>query len=144
MKSITEIEAADLAQLQTLLRDNGLPDDDCAEQAGHFVGIYQDRRLIAAGGLQPADEYGLLRSLVVDPAFRARGLGGRICDFLLQRGATQRLRALYLLTENSQAYFASRGFTEIPRAQVPPAVAATRQFDALCPQSATCMARYLD
>ena len=126
------------------MRLNGLPDDDCAEQAGSFVGVFDGPKLVAAGGLEAAGDCALLRSVVVDRAYRSRGLARRITLHLLERAAQENYRAVYLLTESAAQYFESLGFSRVERAGVPQAVAATRQFAALCPDSAVCMSRRPD
>jgi len=59
---IVGLRPADLAQLESLLGEHHLPYEDCAEQSQIFCGVYHGNELIAAGGLEPADEYALLRS----------------------------------------------------------------------------------
>ena len=128
-----------LPQLESLLAANGLPADDCAEQADIFYGIFDDGRLIAAGGLETAGDYALLRSIVVHPDYRGRRLARALCDFLLQRARGQEKIAVYLLTESAAGYFEKAGFVHQSRTQVPAEIAETRQFAALCPESASCL-----
>ena len=142
--SIIQLPSGDVARLEALLQQNQLPTQDCAAQVKHFYGLYREQTqgqiLVAAGGLEPAGRYALLRSLVVEGSCRSQGLGRLITEFLLQQAVTRSYAAVYLLTENAGTYFASFGFTEIPRQQVPAEIAATQQFAALCPKSASCMA----
>ena len=128
-----------LPQLETLLRASGLPADDCAEQADSFFALFDHDRLVAAGGLERAGEYALLRSLVAHPDYRGRGLGRALCEFLLRRARAQNLVAVYLLTETAAAYFERLGFRRVERGQVPVEIQHTRQFSSLCPDSADCL-----
>ena len=136
---ITELRPDQLEQLRTLLSTNRLPVDDCEEQADIFCGIFEDGELIAAGGLEPAASYALLRSVAVRESDRGRGLAQRITEHLLRRAERERRTAVYLLTETAADYFARLGFQAIERSDVPQAIRRTRQFDSLCPASATCM-----
>lgn len=136
---ITDLDPTDLPRLESLLRAQGLPADDCADQLQHFVGLYAGDCLIAAGGLEPAGDCGLLRSLVVTPDWRGRGLGRRLIQHLLARARARDYRAVYLLTETAAAYFLRHDFEPVERAGVPAAVAATRQFASLCPDNAVCL-----
>jgi len=136
---VSRLRRSDLGRLETLLDASNLPNDDCADQADHFYAIFEDGRVIAAGGLQPAGEYFLLRSLVVDVDCRGRGLGRRLTDFLLRLAEQAHSPAVYLLTETAEDYFAGFGFARIDRERVPEAIAGTRQFAALCPASASCL-----
>ena len=140
---LERLRRRDLGQLEELLVENGLPSEDCAEQAEHFYALLEHGRLVAAGGLQPAGEYFLLRSLVVATSHRGRGLGRRITGFLLELAREAGSPAVYLLTESAAGYFTELGFVPVERAQVPAAIAGTRQFASLCPDSASCLAKEL-
>ena len=142
--AITRLRPADLPALEALLREHGLPADDCDEQLDHFHAIYAGDRLAAAGALEPAGAAALLRSIVVAPGSRGRGLGRRITGFLLAQARADGFRAIYLLTETAADYFTRFGFVPTPRAGVPAAIAATRQFTSLCPDTASCLLLRLD
>ncbi|HKJ52616.1 MAG TPA: arsenic resistance N-acetyltransferase ArsN2 [Gammaproteobacteria bacterium] len=136
---IVRLRQEQLPQLEALLAANALPASDCAEQSENFYGIFDRDRLVAAGGLQPAGEYFLLRSLVVDPACRGRGLARLLSEFLLDRAEAEAGIAVYLLTESALEYFIRLGFETAEREQVPEAVSRTRQFASLCPDEARCL-----
>ena len=142
--AITRLRRDDLPALEAMLRAEGLPADDCAEQLDHFHAIYAGERLVAAGALEPAGDAALLRSIVVAPESRGRGLGADLTRLLLARARDDGYRAVYLLTETAADYFTGFGFVAAARDAVPPAVAATRQFAGLCPASATCLVLRLD
>jgi len=141
--AIVELPRSQLAQLQALLRAHQLPDEDCADPALYVCAIFDGDELIAAGGLEPTASCALLRSIVVRPDYRALGLARRIIDHLLARAAGEERLEVYLLTETAEKYFALLGFQPVERFEVPTAVARTRQFSTLCPQSACCMRRVL-
>lgn len=136
---IVKLRPRDLPQLQALLRADHLPDDDCAEQLPVFRAIYAARELVAAGGLEAADEYALLRSIVVRADYRGRGLARAIADHLLRQAEAEGRAAVYLLTESAAGYFSRLGFRAVERAAVPFAITRTRQFSSLCPDSASCL-----
>lgn len=137
--SIVRLQAGDISQLEALLRANRLPIDDCVEQARHFCGIFDGNKLIAAGGLEPAADNALLRSVVVDEAFRGRGLAREICEFLIALAKSEGRESVYLLTETAASYFEKLGFKQVARDVVPAAITRTRQFASLCPDSAACL-----
>ena len=136
---IIRLNPEHLNQLKILLADNGLPIDDCAEQADIFYGVFDADDLIAVGGLEAAGDYSLLRSIAVKPPYRGRGLARSIAEFLLDQARLQGKAAVYLLTESAEAYFEKLGFRRIVRDQVPRPVTLTRQFSSLCPDSASCL-----
>ena len=139
VSSIVRLRAADLAQLENLLRRNNLPAQDCAQQARNFCGIFDDDDLIAAGGLEPAANDALLRSVVVHEQYRSRGLARSIIEYLIRRADSEDRETVYLLTETAGAYFENLGFKRIDRIEVPSAIANTRQFASLCPDTASCL-----
>lgn len=139
VSSIVRLQAADLAQLEDLLCLNHLPTQDCATQAQNFYGIFDGDDLIAAGGLEPTADYALLRSIVVKEEFRASGLARSISEYLISLAEAEGTQAVYLLTETAGSYFQKLGFIPLSRAEVPAAIAQTRQFSALCPESASCL-----
>ena len=139
VSSIVRLQTANLAQLEDLLCLNYLPTQDCAAQVQNFYGIFDGDELIAAGGLEPAADYALLRSIVVKEQYRASGLGRSISEYLVSLAEAEGRQAAYLLTETAGSYFQKLGFTPLSRAEVPAAIAQTRQFSALCPDSASCL-----
>jgi len=139
LDAIVGLRSSDLPQLENLLHANRLPTQDCAEQPEIFYGIYNHGALIAAGGLEPAENHVLLRSVVVHPQFRGRGLARRISEFLIGRAESEGRTAVYLLTETAANYFENLGFAAVSRENVPLSITRTRQFSALCPDSASCL-----
>lgn len=140
---IVRLQPGNLVQLEELLCCNHLPTQDCAEQAQNFYGIFDSDNLIAAGGLEPAADYALLRSVVVMEQYRGSGLARKISAYLISLAESEGRRAVYLLTETAGSYFQKLGFTPLSRAKVPVAIAQTRQFSALCPDSASCLVMHL-
>ncbi len=94
--SIIRLHSEHLKQLETLLSGNGLPADDCAEQADIFYGIFDHGELIAGGGLEPAGDYSLLRSVVVKPSYRGSGLARAISEHLLELARVYYCRVLHI------------------------------------------------
>ena len=137
--SIIRLRPRDLARLENLLRNNQLPSEDCAEQMHNFYGIFDEDDLVAAGGLEPAANYALLRSVVVHERYRDRGLARAISEFLINQAHTEGSKAVYLLTETAERYFEKLGFSRVDRAEVPFEITQTRQFTSLCPDTASCM-----
>lgn len=137
--SITRLRSSDLARLENLLRSNQLPTEDCAEQTHNFYGIFDKDDLVAAGGLEAAANYALLRSLVVQERYRGRGLARVMSEFLISQAHSEGKKAVYLLTETAERYFEKLGFCRLDRAKVPLEIMQTRQFTSLCPDTASCM-----
>jgi amino-acid N-acetyltransferase len=99
--------------------------------------------LVGACGLEPHGRIALLRSLVVAPAWRGRGLAKRLVETIEQRAQGFALDELYLLTTTAADFFAHIGYRVIRRDAVPPVLRSTAQFSQLCPASAACLAKTL-
>jgi N-acetylglutamate synthase-like GNAT family acetyltransferase len=133
----------DQAIINRLLADAHLPHDDVAPHLHNFIVATENETIAGIIGLEVYEHVGLLRSLVVAPAMRGRGLGQRLCERLFRHARAQGVRHLYLLTLDAGAYFCALGFRHMERASAPAAIQGTRQFEALCPKSATLMVRDL-
>ncbi|MFA4900991.1 MAG: GNAT family N-acetyltransferase, partial [Brevundimonas sp.] len=99
--------------------------------------------LIGYGGLEHVGSDVLIRSIVVTDGRRSSGLGAAILSWLEAEAARLQATGLYLLTTSASAFFQRQGYVVLPRSAAPTAVAASRQFSALCPASAAFMFKEL-
>ena len=129
----------DMAVITALLQAGDLPTEDVGEHLANFLVAREGGRIVGTIGMEIMPPIGMLRSLAVDDACRSRGAGAALCRHLLARARQRGLNEMYLLTTTAADYFAARGWTVIDRARVPEAIRHTRQFQELCPASATCM-----
>lgn len=135
---------ADLDPLIALLEASDLPAEDLTQRHLEYFRVCRmEGRPVAAIGLEVHGVAGLLRSLVVAPPVRGRGLGRALVRHLEDHAAEHGIDALYLLTTTADAFFARLGYRVIERIAVPPVIAATDEFARLCPSSAVCMTRAL-
>ncbi|MCU7919345.1 MAG: GNAT family N-acetyltransferase [Candidatus Thiodiazotropha sp. (ex Epidulcina cf. delphinae)] len=132
---------ADLQTIKELLDIGKLPLDDCAEHIEDFIVIEEKGKIIGMGGLEICGAVGLVRSIVVDPAYRGSGIAKNIFRLIEVRAIALGINRLYLLTESATEYFARLGFSIQERSEVPASVMATRQLKELCPSSARVMFR---
>jgi amino-acid N-acetyltransferase len=134
---------SDLPEIRRLLARNALPTSDLERSQPSFVVARDDCALVGAGGLEVFESTGLLRSVVVDAAHRRAGLG-RVIVAAVERAARRRgVTDLVLLTESARDFFASLGYADIARDEVPEPVRRSAEFQSLCPQSAHCMRKRL-
>lgn len=130
----------DLARIVTLLDQAGLPAADITRDGlRDFIVALDAGEIIGAVGLERHGEHGLLRSLVVTPDWRGRGLGRTLVEAVEARARGLGVRSLALLTGTAAPFFAARGYEAIRRSHAPAAVQASTQFTTLCPASSTCM-----
>lgn len=121
----------------------GLPTDDLHEPGRRFFRFEDDAGLIGYGGLEHVGSDVLIRSIVVTDGRRSSGLGAAILSWLEAEAARLQATGLYLLTTSASAFFQRQGYVVLPRSAAPTAVAASRQFSALCPASAAFMFKEL-
>ena len=98
---------------------------------------------VGFGGLEIHGEDALLRSLVILPPLRSRGIGAAIVAQLEMEAALHGCRAVWLLTDAASAYFDRLGYAKCDRAVVPQKIRETSQFAALCPASADVLVKRL-
>lgn len=137
--SIRPARPADLKAMGELLEAAGLPMVGVAEHLPGFVVAEAAGALAGLAGLEVHGDDGLLRSVVVDPAYRGRGLGSRLTERILEAARTTELRRVYLLTTTAEDYFPSHGFRRIRRDDASPDVKRSVEFREACPASAVTM-----
>ena len=132
--------ATDQAAVEALLRAADLPVDGVADQfEDGYVVSEGDGIVVGAGGLEVYGAYGLLRSIVVAPEWRGRGVAEALVKDRLEWGAARGLRAVYLLTTTAAHYFAKRGFSAVDRSSIPGAIRRSTEFSDICPSTAIAM-----
>jgi amino-acid N-acetyltransferase len=133
----------DLARIESMLSQAGLPTAGVAVIIEDFSVVRDAQGHVVAAGViewhteEGREPDGLIRSVVVDPAFRGKGIGTRLIDHLT--ASTD--RNLYLLTESATDFFRGLGFESIDRSTAPPALRASEEFRCLCGESAAFMRR---
>ena len=138
---IERATASDVAAIARLLAAAELPTAGVGEGIDGFVVARDGPYVLAVAGTERYDDAVLLRSLVVAPEARSRGLGARLVDERLSDGAREGAGEAYLLTTTAETFFARLGFVAIRRDDVPDGVRASEEFTSLCPASATVMHR---
>jgi amino-acid N-acetyltransferase len=133
----------DFSQIRVLLQRSGLPISDLDSTRPDFAVIREHGEVIAAGALQRCGSSALLRSVVVCPNHRHRGLGQTVVRELERRARAAGIRQLVLLTEAASDFFGYLGYCVIERSSAPDALQQAEEFRTLCPSSATCMAKLL-
>ena len=128
--------------LVAALKAEGLPTGDLTEPGRRF---YAYRTLAgevvgyAGRELYGADAF--LRSLVVLPAWRGKGVGKAIVARIARRAFDEGARTAWLMTTSAAGYFEAMGFKKVERAEVAEAILDTRQAKGLCPASAVVLKR---
>ncbi|HEX7969276.1 MAG TPA: arsenic resistance N-acetyltransferase ArsN2 [Stellaceae bacterium] len=138
------VDATLMPLLAEALAAEGLPVEDLDGEGRNFF-AFRDRAgaLVGFAGMEIFGGDALLRSLIVLPPVRERTYGTAIAEWMMAEAARRGVRMLFLLTTTAAPFFAKLGFHRIDRKAVPAAIAATREFAALCPTTAVCMMKAL-
>lgn len=137
---IRPAHAADMEAATTLLRAAGLPADDLSvELLENFLVATSGTAIVGMIGLEPFQGIGLLRSLVVGPGTRGRGVGRLLVAGLEARARRLGLSELWLLTIDADPYFSRLGYRVQDRGRAPEAIRGTAEFSTLCPGDAVLM-----
>ena len=129
----------DLGPALELLRLSDLPLEGVADIFGHYLVVREEADLIGLAGIEVRGAVGLLRSVVVDPAFRGDGIGTRLVGAAEDLARKLGLSAIYLLTTGARDFFAGLGYLDCPRDAAPMDIRESWEFRSGCPQSAALM-----
>ena len=138
-------EAADWPLISDALAAEGLPVSDlsAASMAQFWVAASPKAQFVGAVAVERHSDVGLLRSLIVVPEARGRGVAGRLIEHAERSVQALGIRELWLLTIDADKYFETRGYLTQTRDAAPPAIAATPEFSDLCPANAVLMKKIL-
>ncbi|MBW6525718.1 GNAT family N-acetyltransferase [Sphingomonas sp. RHCKR7] len=138
----TLLDPAGLAGLAQLLDAANLPSADLAGPGRLFFRFEADN-LVGYGGVEGEGSDRLLRSIVVLADRRGHGLGRTLVVTLERQARDFGVQRLHLLTTTAAPFFRTLGYADSDRGAAPPAVAASREFTALCPASAVYLVKAL-
>jgi arsenite methyltransferase len=132
--------SADADAILGLLQAADLPGDGVVEQLeSGFVVAQAGGAAVGAAALERYGNAGLLRSVVVAPGWRGRGVGEALVRERIATARSEGLTRLFLLTTTAAAWFPRLGFAPVERDTVPSAVRASPEFAGICPSTATVM-----
>lgn len=135
----------DWPEIQHLLIESGLPLAGAQQHIDAFrVAVDEDGVVVAVAGLEHYGKDALLRSVATAHHAQKLGMARALLAVLIDDTRRHGVRALYLLTNDADAYFARHGFRRIDRTRVPASVQQSVEFQGVCPASAIAMALPLD
>lgn len=141
--TIRPATTADAAAIVALLQEAALPVVDLERSASVRLWAAVDGNDVPVGGIG-LERYGpsaLLRSLVVVPHARDRGIGRDLVVAVEREARAAGVRELVLLTRTAGPFFERLGYSAVPRDSVLAAVRSSAEFRELCPASAVCMSK---
>jgi amino-acid N-acetyltransferase len=140
--TVAKARLGDDVLVSQLLREAALPYGDIKERLGSFL-VARDEHAVMVGAIG-AEIHGtdaLLRSLVVAPSARGRGIAGQLIAQLEAEARGAGVARWWLLTTTAPRFFERRGFIRVPRQDAPTAIQRTEQFSGGCSCDAICLTR---
>jgi len=144
MIEATEIAGGQSQRFRDALKFADLPADDIDLPGRTFFEFTLNSETVAWGGFETHGTDGLLRSLVVEPAYRSKGVGVSVLRVIEAIATGQGITRFHLLTTTASGFFRKQGYVVTDRGNEPPMIARTEQFRRLCPASAYYMCKILD
>jgi amino-acid N-acetyltransferase len=142
--SVSAAQTGQFDRIVALLEEARLATRDLTPASiNGFLVVVDEGQVIAAVALEQFENVGLLRSLVVAPAHRGKGLGEAMVQALEEQARARGVTSLALLTETAKDFFRARGYQVRERTKAPAGVQASSEFAFVCPASAVYMEKRL-
>jgi L-amino acid N-acyltransferase YncA len=141
--TILPAKPGDMPAILHLITSLDLPPEGIQEAMEYFWVAREGTDIVGTVGLEVYANLALLRSLAVVPGRQGSGLGRALMDTVLSYLTERQFRAVYLLTTTAESFFTRYDFRTISRSEVPAIVQQSIEFQAACPETATCMVRTL-
>ena len=143
---IKRFSTTDKQEMLDLLSGAELPVEDLTDKImkNFMVARGKDNTIIGVVGIEMYQENGLLRSLLVQPAYRGKGLGSKLTREIESIARSNGIKTLYLLTMTAADFFPKFEYQVVPRDRTPESIQNTAEFNSLCPVSAVCLCKTLD
>jgi phosphinothricin acetyltransferase len=139
--TIMPAKPADAPAILDLVHTVNLPPDGVEEALEHFWVAWQHGQIVGTVGLEIYGDCALLRSLAVTPAWQGQALGVALTDTAMSYLMSRQFQAVYLLTTTAERFFRRHDFLVVARPAVPRSIQQSSEFQAVHPDTATCMAR---
>lgn len=131
--------ATDWPAIEALLMAARLPLDGARDHLEEFLVGELGGMTCCVGGYERYGDLALLRSVAVNERWRGQGIGERLLETIKARARVRGVHRLYLLTTTAADFFARHGFVVLERSTAPAALQVSREFQGVCPASATFM-----
>ncbi len=110
---VKKLDVQDKDRVLGLLATDDLRPEGILEQGTTYWGAFDTDKLVGVIGCEYENGCGLLRSALVDKAYRKLGIAKKLTQALLQDAAENDLEAVYLFSTEAGAYWARLGFVQV-------------------------------
>lgn len=141
---IRELDGASASEVQgvrAMLGAAGLPLEGHDDWLGNCLVAVHGGQVVGSGCFEHYGPHALVRSVVVHPDHRGRGLGNGMWHALAGLMAGRGVREAWLLSMGTTDYWEAQGFRTVPRGAAPSGIAGSAEFVGACPASAVLMTR---
>lgn len=129
----------DVKPVCDLLRSSNLPHADFNLNKIKVILAIDNGDIIGSIGIELYPPNALLRSFVLHPDYRGKGIGNNMLQYLISYSSQKGIRDVHLLTDTADSYFISNGFIVANRNDAPAQIRKTSEFKDLCPSTSTYM-----
>lgn len=133
-----QAQKTNIPQIKFLLEENGLPIADIETNIDFYIGI-ENNHIVVTGGLEPAGEDVIMRSIAVAENFKGKGFGAKMTRYLIGIAKKNKSNTVFLLTMTAENYFPKFGFIAVKRESAPEPIKNSSEFTTVCPDSAILM-----
>ncbi len=110
---VKKLEVKDKGRVLGLLATDDLRPEGILEKGTTYWGAFDGDKLVGVIGCEYENNCGLLRSALVDHAYRKLGIAKMLTRALLTEAAENDLEAVYLFSTEAGAYWARLGFVPV-------------------------------
>ena len=144
MPAVSITAGPSLTAAVALLRAAELPTEDLTDShLRHFFMASLPNEAVGLVGLELHGREALLRSLVVDPNLRTKGIGSQLVEHAEAYARARGVESIYLLTTTAEKFFAHLGYSRVERRDAPEGISTTREFSSICPANSVFMLKHL-
>lgn len=136
MYAIRQAKHQDIDKLTHLLDSANLHTEGIAKHVSHFFVVEQieAEKLVGSIGMEVYENYGLLRSFVIERPVGDLKLSLALLNTMLAYAASLSLRKVYLVTQQGSPFLSELGFTETSLSSLPEAIVNCTYFHRVHPQ----------
>ncbi|GAE27221.1 hypothetical protein JCM9140_3349 [Halalkalibacter wakoensis JCM 9140] len=122
-------EMRDMLPIQKLVAKAGLRDQGIEQYIESFLVVEdEEENMIGTVGVEQYEQYGLLRSLVLDSPIWNAKLSLEFLQLTLKYAEEQQIETVYLCAKGTNALFHQLGFREVEKDEVPKAIKNSEHF----------------
>lgn len=137
------LHPGNLSGLCAALESEGMPAADLFTAQAAFFRFQSQDNTLGFVGLEGSGTDLLLRSMWIAPGLRDQGIGHRVVEWIEAHARDRGAQTLHLLTTTAERFFVREGYVCAVRALAPASISACREFQSLCPASASYLSKTL-